>query len=344
MVTWGTPTTLTLSAYHDISFLQGSTVANTGAGHLVLRADNTGTGSGTVNFLPARMECIGNCGPSTQPDDPRNPTLPSDPRENLPSRSAGYLDLRAENTSTGSGTVNLLPARIECTGNCGPSTPPDNPRNPTLPSDPRENSPPREEGGGGTPGTIVILPSSHVDFSRSTGTVSIFYNPSGGAAKYQTPTNYLCSGSCVSGGVLAQPAQLTAYMLVNNATDLQRINTAISLPNAYALGRDINASSIDPFKPVGSAAIPFNTILDGQGHTISNLSIDATAKDVGLFAVIGSAGQVRNLNLTDVHVTASGSAFVGDARRRKPWHDHRCSCAPKHDHCSIRAWCLPQAD
>ena len=115
----------------------------------------------------------------------------------------------------------------------------------------------------------------------------------------------------MSGGVLAQPAQLTAYMLVNNATDLQRINTAISLPNAYALGRDINASSIDPFKPVGSAAIPFNTILDGQGHTIANLSIDATAKDVGLFAVIGSAGQVRNLNLTDVHVTASGSAFVG---------------------------------
>ena len=100
-------------------------------------------------------------------------------------------------------------------------------------------------------------------------------------------------------------------MLVNNATDLQRINTAISLPNAYALGRDINAGSIDPFKPVGDAAIPFNTILDGQGHTIARLSIDATAKDVGLFAVIGSAGQVRNVNLTDVRVTASGSGFVG---------------------------------
>ena len=63
--------------------------------------------------------------------------------------------------------------------------------------------------------------------------------------------------------------------------------------------------------PSASAAIPFNTILDGQGHTIANLNIDATAKDVGLFAVIGSAGQVRNLNLTDVHLSASGSAFVG---------------------------------
>ena len=251
IVTWSTPTTLTLSAYHDISFLQGSKVANTGAGNLVLRADNTGTGSGTVNFLPARMDCIGNCGTSTTPNDPRTPTIPEHPRENLP---------------------------------------------------------PREGSGGGT---IVMLPSSRVDFSGSTGTVSIFYNPPGGTTKYQNPTNYLCSGSCASGGVLTQQAQLTAYMLVNNTSDLQRINTAISLPNAYALGRDISASSIDPFKPVGSAAIPFNTILDGQGHTISNLSIDATAKDVGLFAVIGSAGQVRNLNLTDVHVTASGSAFVG---------------------------------
>ena len=81
IVTWSTPTTLTLSAYHDISFLQGSKVANTGAGNLVLHADNTGTGSGTVNFLPARMECVGNCGTPTTPNDPRTPTIPEDPRE-----------------------------------------------------------------------------------------------------------------------------------------------------------------------------------------------------------------------------------------------------------------------
>ena len=39
--------------------------------------------------------------------------------------------------------------------------------------------------------------------------------------------------------------------------------------------------------------------------------MDSTTKHVGLFAVIGSAGQVRNLNLTDVHITAGGSGFVG---------------------------------
>ena len=135
IVTWSTPTTLTLSAYHDISFLQGSKVANTGAGNLILQADNTGTGSGTVNFVPARMECIGNCGPSTTPNDPPAATIPQDPRDNLPPRE-------------------------------GPGE-----------------------------GTVISLPSSRVDFSGSTGTVSIFYNPSGGTAKYQNPTNYLMLGS-----------------------------------------------------------------------------------------------------------------------------------------------------
>ena len=56
-VSWGTNNngttnnnSLTLSAYHDILFTSGSNVTNTGAGNLVLRADNTGTGQGTVVF------------------------------------------------------------------------------------------------------------------------------------------------------------------------------------------------------------------------------------------------------------------------------------------------------
>lgn len=49
-VSWSNGSTLTLSANRDINVLSGVTIANTGAGSLVLRADNTGSGSGTVNF------------------------------------------------------------------------------------------------------------------------------------------------------------------------------------------------------------------------------------------------------------------------------------------------------
>ena len=117
-------TTLTLSAFHDIIFEPGSSIsngtnANPGAGNLILRADNSGIGSGTVVF---------------------------------------------------------------------PST----------------------------------AQSGQVDFSHSTGAVSIYYNPSTGnpsQTKYQNPTDFSC---CVS---VQQSSQLTAYMLVNNASDLQAVST-----------------------------------------------------------------------------------------------------------------------
>lgn len=49
-ITWSSAATLTLSAYRDIQ-VDGVAITNTGAGKLVLRADSTGTGDGTVQFL-----------------------------------------------------------------------------------------------------------------------------------------------------------------------------------------------------------------------------------------------------------------------------------------------------
>ena len=101
-VAWDANTTLTLSAYHDIIFQPGSSISNgtntnPGAGNLILRADNSGTGFGTVIF-PSNAE------------------------------------------------------------------------------------------------------SGQVDFSQSTGAVSIYYNPVAleGGTKYQNPTNFVSSGSCAN--------------------------------------------------------------------------------------------------------------------------------------------------
>ena len=97
-------------------------------------------------------------------------------------------------------------------------------------------------------------------------------------------------------------------MLVNDSSDLQSVNTSVSRPNAYALGRDIDASSIANFNPLGNGASAFSTIFDGQNYTISNLTIapnNSTTHNVGLFGVIGPTGVVRDLNLANVDVTAN---------------------------------------
>src|SRR5262249_5964015 len=155
-------------------------------------------------------------------------------------------------------------------------------------------------------GTVVFEDGAQVDYLNSAGTVSIFYNPPSG---YQHPFDFLCPPCSGDNGVkVRQSSQLMAYMLVNNANDLQSVNTDVTRPDAYALGRDINASSTANFKPLGT----LNTIFDGQGYTISNLkNVDSTAPNVGLFSSIGSTGVVRNLNLTDVAVSALNSQFVG---------------------------------
>ena len=203
-ITWGSGTSLALSAHHDINIIGGAVIKNTGAGNLVLRADSSGTGTGTVNLLPL----------------------------------------------------------------------------------------------------------ARVDFSKSTGTVSIYYNPRGEADKYSHANKYSCSGLCLSGGVLTQqPSQLTAYMLVNNTGDLNAVRT--NTGGTYALGKNIAFGPNDA--PTFTTIPNFTGVFDGQGQTIANLTIapnDSTTHNVGLFGVIGPNGVVRNLNLTNVSVTANpGDAF-----------------------------------
>jgi filamentous hemagglutinin family protein len=196
-ISWKTDNSLTLSAYHDITFMSGSKVTNTGAGNLVLRADNTGRGQGTV----------------------------------------------------------------------------------------------------------VFNPGGHVDYTQSTGTVSLFYNPTGSqTTKYQKPTNYFCPPCPGGGGIFVQQAsQLTAYMLVNTTSDLDAVRTNQS--GTYALGTKITFDPNQTFTPIPN----FTGLFDGQGQVIANLTITSTTQNVGLFGTIANPGEVRNLNLANVSVSADSS-------------------------------------
>src|SRR5262249_33984316 len=157
-------------------------------------------------------------------------------------------------------------------------------------------------------GTVIFDSGGHVDYMQSTGTVSIFYNPSGSqTTKYQNPTNYFCPPCPGGGGVFVnvnQPSQLTAHMLVNTASDLDAVRTNQS--GTYALGTNITFNPNQTFTPIPN----FTGLFDGNGgvgvnYTHSNLRIATTTQNVGLFGTIASAGQVRNLNLTNVSVNSS---------------------------------------
>jgi filamentous hemagglutinin family protein len=170
--------------------------------------------------------------------------------------------------------------------------------------------------GAGT-GTVNFALLGSVDYRLSTGTVSIYYNPTAveGGTKYRNPTIFACSGACLDGGVLAnsqRPFQLTSYMLVNNASDLQAVGT--NLGGTYALGRSFSAAGFTGFPP----GTTFTGLFDGNGgispanYTISDLTLSSANSPVALFPFIESGATVRNLNLANVNVTGTGSfIFLG---------------------------------
>jgi len=168
----------------------------------------------------------------------------------------------------------------------------------------------RADNAGTGTGTVRFF-GGQVNFSGGTGTVSIYYNPtrntdcSVNCGKYQNPLDTYFAQH-VTG-------KRTAYMLVNNVSDLQEIST--NLGGTYALGRNVDATGFAGF----SSGTTFNGLLDGIGglgviSTINNLTLSsANASDsYGLLPFIGSSGIVRNLNLANVNITAGADTqFIG---------------------------------
>ncbi len=61
--------------------------------------------------------------------------------------------------------------------------------------------------------------------------------------------------------------------------------------------------------PLGSLGTQFTGTFDGQGHTISNLFIDRSGNDVGLFGCTSADSEISNVGLVDVNIT--GDFYVG---------------------------------
>ncbi|MDR0768179.1 MAG: hypothetical protein LBE57_07140, partial [Methanosarcinales archaeon] len=99
--------------------------------------------------------------------------------------------------------------------------------------------------------------------------------------------------------------------IIEDAADLTAINS--HLGSCFILGQNITLTG--EWTPIGSLANPFTGRLDGNGKTISNLTINSTSPYVGLFSCTSGAS-ITNLTLESavVQSTASNSgALAGQA-------------------------------
>ena len=102
-----------------------------------------------------------------------------------------------------------------------------------------------------------------------------------------------------------------SYTVINSAATLQGLGST----GYYALGSDIDLSTISNFSPIGESAA-FTGTFNGLGHTISNLTENNSDAFAGLFGQVGGGSVVENVGLvggsiTDTNATSIVGGLVG---------------------------------
>jgi filamentous hemagglutinin family protein len=151
-----------------------------------------------------------------------------------------------------------------------------------------------------------VTSNGTIDWSKSTGIVSALYDMNGS----YNPGTIVANSAWVAAPYSGLITQVTGYKLVNSVGDLQ--NIALDLGGAYALGKDLDASSTDTslaFSSLGNATTPFSGQFDGMGHVIDRFTqFDQSATEqpaTGLFGAIGPTGVVRNVGITNARVVTN---------------------------------------
>lgn len=98
-----------------------------------------------------------------------------------------------------------------------------------------------------------------------------------------------------------------ACIRVRTPGDLNNVRN--DLAGHYCLANDIDMSAVENFAPIGTSGNAFTGTLDGRGHTIRNLSIASSDKDIGLFGVVSAVDALAKIsNLTLQNIRVSGLA------------------------------------
>lgn len=92
---------------------------------------------------------------------------------------------------------------------------------------------------------------------------------------------------------------------ISTAQQLQDMNN--DLVKDYILLNDIDCSSIANFIPIGTAAANFNGKLNGNGFSISNLTINHPSMNyVGLFGYTGTSALMYDYGISSGNITGKG--------------------------------------
>jgi filamentous hemagglutinin family protein len=327
-ISWTGNNTLTLSAYHDIR-VNEVTISNTGAGGLILRADNAGTGVGTVRFLGGQVDFRNSTGmvsiyynPSGNDNTTVNAasyTTPTDFSSNVTGgQLAAYMLVNTvfdlQNVQNNLGGTYALGRNIDASATAS------------------------WNGGsgfasiGGKVNTILV--GQCIEFQACYHATASWSTSLTGAALKSLGTEAILGAdqtsqfvirlgvttmafSTPSGQVTEQLPQFSGGTHVDpcNACENGTVGTfsipknATSATISGTFGNSVVSSSAGVNVLLTSSGPPgFSGTFNGLGHTIDGLAITSNGPSLGLFAYIGAGGMVKNLNLTNVTIVGTGAS------------------------------------
>ncbi len=150
----------------------------------------------------------------------------------------------------------------------------------------------------GLPQRLIIL------LAFCCGVTTHAHDFAGGAGEPNDPYQIATAEQLISIG--SDPNLLDKHFILLNDLDLDP-----NLPGGRIFSRAIFAPS-EEYLSRRFAGNPFTGAFDGMGHVIRNLTIARTiTDDLGLFGAVGACGEVRNLGLEDVRISAAYSERVG---------------------------------
>jgi hypothetical protein len=136
----------------------------------------------------------------------------------------------------------------------------------------------------------------------------------------------LAAALCISSTALAYSGDgdgsaENPYQIANKFDLLELAADTINYDKCFILSADIDlatesftgaviAPDIDAVTD-GYQGTEFAGVFDGNGHTISNLTITATDMDcVGLFGYFSSGGHIKNLGVVNVNIQGNNETVV----------------------------------
>ena len=134
-------------------------------------------------------------------------------------------------------------------------------------------------------------------------------------------------------GVTSDDQGNVAHCIIDSVEDLEAFAAAVNGGKTFAgetvkLTADIDLSTVDNWTPIGNDTNYFWGTFDGQGHTISNMTINVNTPDanqfVGLFGGVRKA-TLKNFKMTNVNIDVVGAkvraaAVVGIAHSNSENH------------------------